>query len=67
MAEFCLDCMNLMSKGEQLTENGVVMDFDLCEECGEWKQCVICVKPKTFTGRLKRRIFAKISKIRLDN
>jgi len=46
MAEFCLDCLNRMD-GTNLTKADVILDFDLCEECGEIKPCVVCYRPWT--------------------
>lgn len=48
MAEFCLDCFNKYISKKKITEKDVIMDYDLCEECGEWKQCVITIKKKHF-------------------
>ena len=49
MAEFCLDCMNKFYK-EKLTEKDVVLEMDLCEECGEWKPCIVKIKQKRFAN-----------------
>ena len=48
MAEFCLECMNkyILPEDEQITEDDVYLDYDLCECCGEWKQCVVIIKQK---------------------
>ena len=35
MAEFCLDCFNKYISKKKVTEKDVIMDYDLCEECGE--------------------------------
>ncbi len=40
MAEFCLDCMNKMD-GTDYTEADVILETDLCEECGQVVPCVI--------------------------
>lgn len=44
---------------EKLTEKDVVMDDDLCEECGEWKPCVIKIR--------KRSVFKRIIKQMLND
>ena len=46
MAEFCLECFNKYSDSEKLSKGDVIMDFDLCEECGEWKPRIIKIKRK---------------------
>ena len=53
MAEFCLDCWNEIN-GTKHSKRKYVMskELDLCEECGEWKQVIICYRK----GRLRRRI-----------
>ncbi|MGN0181638.1 MAG: hypothetical protein ACI4DP_04390 [Candidatus Ornithomonoglobus sp.] len=55
MSEICLECLNkhLAEKNKQLREKDVIMDFDLCEDCGEWKPCVITIKRKNRLRRLK--------------
>ena len=40
MSEICLDCFNKES-GREYTERDVLLDYDLCETCGEIKPCVI--------------------------
>ena len=56
MAEFCLDCYNkYFGEKEQLSAKDVIMDYDLCEECGQWKPCVISIK-KSFIQRIKTKI-----------
>lgn len=56
MAEFCLECFNQYISGKKLTEKDVIVDFDLCEECGEYKPCVIRVKEKNFLKRIIGKI-----------
>lgn len=48
MAEICLECLNksFYENKKELTEKDVIMDWDLCEDCGEWKMCVIRIKRK---------------------
>lgn len=58
MAEFCLDCFNEYFSDKKVTEKDVIMDYDLCEECGEWKPCVIRIKEKNIFKRLKNKIFS---------
>ena len=56
MAEFCLECLNkyIMPENEQLTEEEVTMDLDLCDCCGQWKECVISIK-REFGKRLRKK------------
>ena len=57
MAEICLECLNKAFKNKKpLREKDVIMDYDLCEDCGEWKMCVI-----TINSILISKIIAKIS------
>ena len=75
MAEFCLDCYNkfFSSSDENLTENDIISDLDLCEGCGEYKLCIIKIKEDylhkvtkkrntkwySFLKKLSTRIFGK--------
>lgn len=43
MAEFCLECFNRLG-GTNYTRRDVVLDPDLCEECGEVKPCVVVLR-----------------------
>ncbi len=56
MAEFCLKHYNEMFD-ENLTEEDVVLEMDFCEECGDIKPCVICLKRKTFVSKQLDKIF----------
>ncbi len=40
MAEFCLECFHQLN-GTHYTKADVIQDFDLCENCGEYKKCVV--------------------------
>lgn len=45
MAEFCLKCFNeCLHIGENLTEDDVIMQWDMCERCGRNLPCVIQIK-----------------------
>lgn len=46
MAEFCIDCENRMSGPdyEPIEEWEVITDWDFCEGCGEWKQCIVAYR-----------------------
>lgn len=47
MAEMCLKHYNELRNGagyEALTKEAVVLEYDLCEMCGEMKMCVMCEK-----------------------
>ncbi len=42
MAEFCLDCLNRISKTRYDERKYIISkDLDLCEGCGEWKHIVV--------------------------
>lgn len=56
MAEFCLDCFNKYISDRAYTEKDVIMDFDLCEECEEWKLCVIKIRERSIFKRVKNSI-----------
>jgi len=56
MAEFCLDCFNKYFSDKKVTEKDVIVDIDLCEECGEWKPCVIRTKEKNILKIVKNNI-----------
>lgn len=48
MAEFCLDCENkrIEAEGyEPIPEGAVILDDDFCEDCGEWKPCIVAYRP----------------------
>ncbi|MBQ6530088.1 MAG: hypothetical protein IJP94_04290 [Clostridia bacterium] len=56
MAEICLECLNKAFKNKKpLREKDVIMDYDLCEDCGEWKMCVITIK-RNWWQRLRSKI-----------
>ena len=59
-AEFCLDCFNKYISKKEVTEKDVIMDYDLCEECGEWKQCVIIIKEKNIFKKVNRFFVMKM-------
>lgn len=40
MAEFCLKCFNQLN-GTHYTKGDVIVDYDLCEGCGEYKKCIV--------------------------
>lgn len=45
MAEFCLDCFNKVSGSAYSSRYfHLSKEPELCEECGEWKPVIICVK-----------------------
>lgn len=43
MAEYCIDCFNKINR-LNLSKKDVLCDVDLCEGCGEIKECVIVIK-----------------------
>ena len=51
MAEFCLECFNKINH-RNYTKNEVWLEYDLCEECGEIKPCVMELTPKPILLRL---------------
>lgn len=45
MAEFCLDCFNKVSGSAYSSRYfHLSKEPELCEECGEWKPVIICIK-----------------------
>lgn len=63
MAEFCLECYNKYFSDKEVSEKDVIMDIDLCEECGEWKPCVIRIKEKNIFKIAKNKIKVFLNKI----
>lgn len=61
MAEFCLDCWNKLNKS-QFTEKTYVLskELDLCEECGEWKPVIVCVRRFPALYTLRKSLWAKL-------
>ncbi len=42
MAEFCLDCLNRISKTRYDERKYIISDdLDLCEGCGKWKHVIV--------------------------
>jgi len=55
MAEFCIECLNkTVFIKRPLKEKNVVLSYDICEDCGEWKPCVIRIKKNGISGLFKR-------------
>lgn len=42
MAELCLDCFNEIM-GKKYKKRHVKLTYDLCENCGKQKECVVIV------------------------
>ena len=41
MAEYCLTCFNkFINTNKPLTENDVVLNYDICESCKQNKLCI---------------------------
>ena len=40
MAEFCLKCYKKLN-GTHYTKGDVIVDYDLCENCGMYKKCIV--------------------------
>ena len=51
MAEFCLKCFNELNESDY-TASEVWLEDDFCEGCGEWKPCVLELRPKPLLWRL---------------
>ena len=51
MAEFCLKCFNEINE-TSYRENEVWLEEDLCEDCGEWRRCVMGLRPRPLAWRL---------------
>ena len=49
MAEFCRDCFYKLNPKEPFVPVlSAPWDKDLCENCGEWKQVVVDLRPPLF-------------------
>lgn len=47
MAEICFDCYNKLCGGtESRKEYHITRSLDLCEECGEYRPVIICMKKR---------------------
>ena len=51
MAEFCLKCFNELN-GTDYQANEVWLEEDFCEGCGDWRPCVMELRPKPLIWRL---------------
>ena len=63
MEYFCLDCYNeklVKSVIKPLEESQVYRDWTFCDVCEEWLECVIAVKSKKISGKIK--YFYKVRK-----
>ena len=48
MAEFCLRCFNeyIKPENEYYKESDLIIDYDFCEGCAEWKMCVVGIRSR---------------------
>ena len=47
MAEFCVDCWNkIMDTNDPPRKFHLSWELDFCEECGQLKRVIICVKKR---------------------
>lgn len=54
MAEICLDCWNKINETEDDEKKYVLSkEFDLCEECGEWKPVIIMERKAYYMRKLR--------------
>jgi len=61
MAEFCLKCFNELN-GTNYQANEVWLEDDFCEGCGDWRPCVMELRPKPLIWQffdLVRGLFQK--------
>ncbi len=66
MSEICLDCYNKQN-GTHLTKKDVILENDLCEECGEYKPTIVvfrCRTPRDWLNRIYYRLEDYAWKIR---
>ena len=64
MAEFCAECFSKIFD-EKVTERNYILskDFDLCEECGEWKRVVVRVRhPRLYMWKM--RVKARLEELK---
>ena len=56
MAEFCLDCWNMINN-TKYTERDWVLSrgLELCEGCGEYKQVIVRERPLKFLYDIKNK------------
>ena len=66
MAEFCLDCWNkLMETQDPPKKFHLSEELDFCEECGQWKPVIICVRKRyLIKEHLENFIFLRRNKKR---
>ena len=58
MAEFCLDCYNkMMGTNDPARKYHISRELDLCEECGEYKRVIICIKRRYLIAECIRDIW----------
>ncbi len=47
MADFCIECFNKINETNLTTKEVVISkELNLCEECEEWKNVIICIKKR---------------------
>ena len=58
MAEFCVDCFNkMMGITDSARKYHISKELDLCEECGEYKRVIVCIKRRYLIAECIRDIW----------
>ena len=60
MAEFCVDCFNELN-GTNIKKYDCVLDYDLCEGCGEIKKTIVVFR---LSGKIKMRRWERNGNLR---
>lgn len=59
MADFCLDCFNRVNESDYKRED-VILEYGLCEECGQYKKVVVDLRPPYGLIATLQRIFNRL-------
>ncbi|MBR5230819.1 MAG: hypothetical protein IKW00_01070 [Clostridia bacterium] len=60
MAEFCMDCMKIISKDPDAKYRYLYShDLDLCEGCGQWKRVIVGRNPLYPCNALVHGLFVR--------
>ena len=59
MADFCLECFNKVNECDYGRED-VILEYGLCEECGQYKKVVVDLVPPYGLFAALYRIFVRL-------
>ena len=58
MAEFCLECFNIINETNDNEDKYIMSeDLDLCEGCGKWKNVVVCTRRAYYLRKYRLILF----------